>query len=432
MAQERSEIDRLRSEVAELRARLDLIDRAITTTPSTTGVPERSTDRRGALRLAAGAATGALAAVVTARPAAADDPNDVTLGSVKSTAVRPTGARYTGADSGVGALFAAGGVASGASAEYSAAIGGWSQSSNMPNGVYGFSDQPGGSGLVGKNDVGAGGIGVRGVGHNYGVWGETRNDGSTDNWGVVGVGRNAGVEGEGLIDGVVGRSLLGFNGVRGEGSRGGSFEGTEDGVAATGERYGVVANGGLAGLRIIASAPTPPAIQGGPARVVGEVVVDGLGDLWYCVGSGTPGDWRRLSGSATAGGFHPIGPFRMYDSRLGSYPISGKITANSNRGVSVADGRDDEGVVTTVDAVPTGATAVSINLTVTETEAPSFLAVTPGDAIDFNTSSINWWQAGLSLANGLIVPLGPKRDLKIFAGPGAATHVIIDVAGYWR
>lgn len=430
MSDQRSELEMLRAEVAELRARLDAAEHAASHDGESPVVPKR-TDRRGALRLAAAAATGAVAAAVVPRPVAADDPDDVTLGQVKSTAARPTGSRYTGTSSGVGALFATGGGASGASAEFSAALGAWSHAADMPNGLYGFSDQDGGTGVVGKNDSGAGGTGVRGVGRNVGVFGETRNDDGTDNWGVVGEGR-VGVRGDGLLEGVIGVSSLGFAGVRGEGSTGGLFEGSDTGVSAVGDRYAVVANGGLAALHILATGATPPAMQGGPLRAVGEVVVDGLGDLWFCVGSGTPGEWRRLSGAATAGSFHPVGPFRMYDSRLPAYPVSGKLGAGDDRNISVADGRDDTGAIVETDAVPDGATAVSINLTVTETEAPSFLAVTPGDSTSFNSSSINWWDGGLSLANGLIVPLGPKRDLRIFAGPGGATHFLVDVAGYWR
>lgn len=435
MAAQRSELELLRSEVADLRARLDRFDDADGDHPrdrlASLDDRSRATDRRGALRLAAGAAAGALAATAVSRPAAADDPNDVTLGTVKSTAARPTGSRYTGAGSGVGALFASGAGASGTSAEFSAALGAWSHSANQPNGVYGFAEQPGAAGVVGKNETGAGGVGVRGVGRSYGVWGETRSDVGTDNWGVLGMGRT-GVRGDGLVDGVVGVSSLGFSGVRGEGSRGGTFVGTDDGVSAVGSRYGVVANGGLAGLRVSPVGATPPAIQGGPSRAIGEIVLDGLGDLWFCVAGGAPGEWRRLSGPASAGSFHPIGPYRMYDSRLGTYPVSGKIAADDDRLIDVADGRDIDGVVIAADAVPRGATAVSVNLTVTETESPNFLSATPGDAATFDSSSINWWQAGLTIANGTIVPLGPERDIRIFAGPGGATHVVVDVAGYWR
>lgn len=446
MAAQRSELELLRSEVAELRARLDSLDASggdevARRHDSSAGHPG-ATDRRGALRLAAGAAAGAIAATAVSRPAAADDPNDVTLGSVKETGARPTGSRYTGAGSGVGALFASGAGANGTSAEFSAALGAWGHSANQPNGLYGFAEQAGAAGVVGKNETGAGGVGVRAIGRTYGLVAETRNDGSTDNWGVLGVGDDAGVAGEGTVVGVTGTAddvgvrgtatSASGTGVAGTGAFGAWCVGEFIGVRGQGEIFGVQAAGEISDLLLEGLTPVPPDVVGGPQRFAGELTADVNDELWYCVGSGAPGDWRKLAGSATAGALHPVGPYRVYDSRLAAYPISGPMSADQDRVIGVADGRDIDGVVIAPGVVPAGASAVSINLTVTDTGGPNFLSVTPGDAATFDASSINWWQAGSILANGLIVPVSAQRELRVFAGPGGSTHFVVDITGFWR
>ena len=74
-------------------------------------------------------------------------------------------------------------------------------------------------------------------------------------------------------------------------------------------------------------------------------------------------------------GFHPITPFRAYDSRLSGGPIG-----SGSRVVSVKDARDPgSGAVVTPDAVPAGASAVTFNLTVVNTGATGFLSVVPGN-----------------------------------------------------
>ena len=71
-------------------------------------------------------------------------------------------------------------------------------------------------------------------------------------------------------------------------------------------------------------------------------------------------------------------------------PNNGVLAPNTDRVVSVKDGRDGGGAVTTADVVPAGATAVAINVTVSGPTGPNFLSVVPGDVRSFTASTINW------------------------------------------
>jgi len=164
------------------------------------------------------------------------------------------------------------------------------------------------------------------------------------------------------------------------------------------------------------------------AHIRGEIDIDANGDVWVCVASGTPGTWRKVAGSTTAGAFHALTPVRVYDSRF----TGGPIASPQNRVVSVADGHDvTTGLVNLPNAVPAGATAIAGNLTITGTVAQGFLAVTPGTATGISASSINWRGTGLDIANGLIVPLDNNRQVRVFAGGGGSTDFILDVYGYY-
>ena len=130
--------------------------------------------------------------------------------------------------------------------------------------------------------------------------------------------------------------------------------------------------------------------------------------------------------------FYPINPARVYDSRQAGYaPNNVVMTPNTNRVLSVKDGRNAVGVVTTPNVVPEGATAVAINVTVASPTGPNFLSVVPGDAASFTASTINW-PGGFDAANGTTVKLDAVRQVKVFCGDqSGSTHVILDVTGYY-
>jgi hypothetical protein len=120
--------------------------------------------------------------------------------------------------------------------------------------------------------------------------------------------------------------------------------------------------------------------------------------------------------------FKPLEPGRVLDTRVGT-GLSGNFQSRAARTFPVW-GRV---------GVPKGATAVAVNVTVTDPTAAGYVAVTPVEDNDPPTSTLNFL-AGETKANGAIVPLGPDGTLSaVYVGyaPGASTPLIMDVTGYF-
>ncbi len=176
-------------------------------------------------------------------------------------------------------------------------------------------------------------------------------------------------------------------------------------------------------------------------HVAGELYADAAGTLWFTVPAPTTTDatavrFVKLAGSPTAGSFHAINPQRVYDSRQPNYPapLRGVMAPNSNRVISVADGRSANGTVipAAVNSVPIGATAVQINLTAANMTGPNFLSVTAGDVTSTETSLVNWGPGDIQIANSITVPVDAEREIRVYNGNQAgSTDVIVDVFGYY-
>lgn len=176
------------------------------------------------------------------------------------------------------------------------------------------------------------------------------------------------------------------------------------------------------------------------AHFIGELDADGDGNLWFCVASGTPGTWKKIAGPGAdptppappppQGLFTPIDPSRVYDSRAAA-PSPGRLTSGDARTISVADSRNlDSGAVLTADIVPSGARAVSCNLSVVATTGSGFLAVNPGGDSTVRAAAVNWFGPGQILNNGIIVKLDAARRLTVVAGGGGSADFVVDVTGY--
>jgi hypothetical protein len=100
--------------------------------------------------------------VFVAQPAAAADGDTLKMGQSVTANSRPTRANYIGADdTGVAFLFQGGSEEGGDQSVYSAALAGWARgSTNLVNGVYGYTSRPGGSGLIGSSE-GSDGTGAK-------------------------------------------------------------------------------------------------------------------------------------------------------------------------------------------------------------------------------------------------------------------------------
>ncbi|MGZ4770037.1 MAG: hypothetical protein ACXVLX_15350 [Ilumatobacteraceae bacterium] len=198
--------------------------------------------------------------------------------------------------------------------------------------------------------------------------------------------------------------------------------------------YGVVAFGssnnstGLLAFGRKANAELSPSGLPAPQRAVahnlGELVEDDNGDLWLCVVAGNPGTWRKLGGPATSGQLHLLAaPVRVYDSRPAAPPLAvlpkTQLVSNTPRTIDATGNTS---------GVPTAATGVLINITVTLGTAQGFLTAWPSGAFP-GTSSINF-SAGQTIAATTVTRCGPNATFLVLAN--VATDVIIDVIGYYQ
>jgi hypothetical protein len=257
-----------------------------------------------------------------------------------------------------------------------------------------------------------------------GVFGEAT--GTSGGWGVLGY--NSSSSGRGVVGITVGGSGVGVYGEHADTSTSGTgvlgISRFGDGVVGIGTAADVVAYGsGRVRLQGVGNTGSPTA----PGSL-GTIARDSGGNLWYAVANNA---WRKVAGPGTAGAFHAVTPFRVYDSRWPSE--AGRLAADQNRVVSVKDARNlSNGAVTTANAVPSGARAVVGNLTISGTLAgPGALGVTPGNASALGSSTINWNGPGVLLANGFTCALDSNRQLKIWALGTAGTNFIIDISGYY-
>jgi sortase (surface protein transpeptidase) len=86
----------------------------------------------------------------------------------------------------------------------------------------------------------------------------------------------------------------------------------------------------------------------------------------------------------------------------------------------------------TLPRIPAGATGVILNYTVTGTFGGGFFSILPPAqkpaSGEPNTSNVNVTQAGATVANQAIVPIGADRQVTLYSSGGG--HVILDLAAY--
>ena len=120
---------------------------------------------------------------------------------------------------------------------------------------------------------------------------------------------------------------------------------------------------------------------------------------------------------ADPGRFHPLPPARLLDTRDGASPVGAEATI----AVPVA-GRG---------GVPaSGASAVAVNVTVTQPSVGGFLTVFPSGTARPLASSLNF-VAGQTVPNLVMAKLGTDGKVNIYNNAGTA-HVILDVVGWYH
>jgi len=116
-------------------------------------------------------------------------------------------------------------------------------------------------------------------------------------------------------------------------------------------------------------------------------------------------------------------PLRAYDSRL----ADGPLPAGQTRTIGLATGKETGG--TSMLAVPPGATAAIVTLTITQTQGAGFVKLYSAAISEPATSSINWSAPDQILSVSTPVAVDGQGRVKITAGVNA-TQVVIDVVGY--
>ncbi|WP_374774128.1 PKD domain-containing protein [Streptomyces sp. NBC_01310] len=123
---------------------------------------------------------------------------------------------------------------------------------------------------------------------------------------------------------------------------------------------------------------------------------------------------------AAADGYTALNPVRFVDTREGLGAARGQVAGQGTFGVQIT-GRS---------GIPAGATAVALNVTVTNPKQAGHLTVFPSGRAAPSTSSLNF-TAGQTVANSVIVPVGADGKISVRNGAWAGTDVIVDVVGYY-
>lgn len=147
-------------------------------------------------------------------------------------------------------------------------------------------------------------------------------------------------------------------------------------------------------------------------------VVDGNGDGVATVDLGAYEGQLPLPVAGT--GFHPLSPARILDTRGGAEGFAGPIGGGASIALPVAGHG----------GVPaSGATAVLLNVTVTQPTGESFLTVYPSGTARPLASNLNFL-AGQTAPNLVSAKLGADGKVAIYNNAGS-TQVVVDVVGWF-
>lgn len=129
-------------------------------------------------------------------------------------------------------------------------------------------------------------------------------------------------------------------------------------------------------------------------------------------------------GTDSAGTYVPITPYRLLDTRRatgtnGTAPVGGGASV-----VVTAAAR-------TADLPASGIGALAVTVTVTQSSAAGYLTAYADGAGNPGTSNLSW-DAGQTVGNGAVVPVSLDGRFVVRNGSTGATHVVVDVTGYYR
>ncbi|HSD27521.1 MAG TPA: hypothetical protein VLL75_09460, partial [Vicinamibacteria bacterium] len=116
--------------------------------------------------------------------------------------------------------------------------------------------------------------------------------------------------------------------------------------------------------------------------------------------------------------FYTVSPCRVVDTRQ----TGGALACGTERALMMVGGTC---------GVPTGAKAVSLNVTVTQPSATGNLRVWAASTPAPLASNLNY-AAGQTRANNAIAPLSTAGLIAVLCSPTGTAHVIVDVNGYFQ
>src|SRR5215470_8389224 len=123
--------------------------------------------------------------------------------------------------------------------------------------------------------------------------------------------------------------------------------------------------------------------------------------------------------------FIGLPPCRLVDTR-------GTVGVPINTGGSFSANEARTWVFTGLCGLPSGAGAVSLNVTVTNTGSHpfGFVKIWPGGGTEPNVSTLNWSTGGVTESNAAIVPLSATGAISLRSGNNSS-NVIVDTNGYY-
>jgi uncharacterized protein (DUF1501 family) len=147
---------------------------------------------------------------------------------------------------------------------------------------------------------------------------------------------------------------------------------------------------------------------------------DGLGSMFGPVADAEPARPVVVDAPRPAG-FVAVGPERRLDTRDGTGEVAASAVGPGETLIVRMAGRGS--------VPPTGATAVALNVTVTQPTAAGYLTVWPAGAERPTASSLNF-VAGQTVPNHVVAKLGADGSIAVFNSAGRS-HVVADVVGYF-
>jgi hypothetical protein len=157
---------------------------------------------------------------------------------------------------------------------------------------------------------------------------------------------------------------------------------------------------------------------GAESQVNPSMLLQSGGRTWPAVSPSSPpalASGEKASSLTSGGAYTAMTPVRLLDTRTSGQTLGGDSSLN----LTVAGG----------DGVPADATAVALNVTVTNTSDAGYLSVYPAGGPQPNVSNLNW-TTGETVANSVIVPVGTDDQVTIYNHTGS-TDVVVDLQGYF-